>query len=259
MIKKHLVPCGLLLVGWCMVKVFTYTLPEKKTTLNKPSLHSPSVVQTPKPAFSLNQLAFAEEALPAEDDKIARKMKKTLASFKYDQLQTHRLHHKAAEWFPIIEPILASYGIPNDFKYIPLVESGLKSGTSPKGAAGYWQFMPATARHYGLKINARQDEREHLQKSTIAACKYIRELYDVFQNWTLVAAAYNVGDAHMRRQIKRQNQDNYFKLKLNRETGGYVYKLISVKEILENPARNGYVGQKALIAYQSEEEGRLIE
>ena len=231
-----------------MAKVFAYTLPEVKTDLKNNNLTT-IVKHAEEPAFTLAQLEFADETLPLGDNKVKGKMKKVLASFAYQNLQTNRLHRKAAEWFPIIEPILAAYGIPNDFKYMPLVESGLQDGTSPKGAAGYWQFMPGTARIYGLKVNSRVDERKNLKKSTIAACKYIKELYGIFESWTLVAAAYNVGDAHMKRQINKQSQDNYFKMKLNRETGGYVYKLISVKEILENPVRNGYTNQKALIAY----------
>jgi membrane-bound lytic murein transglycosylase D len=231
-----------------MAKVFAYKLPEVKTSLKKDN-NTTIKKEAEEPAFTLAQLEFADENLPSGDARINGKMKKILASYAYQNLQTNRLHRKAAEWFPIIEPILAAYGIPNDFKYMPLVESGLQGGTSPKGASGYWQFMPGTARTYGLKVNGNVDERQNLRKSTIAACKYIKELYGIFDSWTLVAAAYNVGDVHMKRQINKQNQDNYFKMKLNRETGGYVYKLISMKEILENPARNGYTSQKALIAY----------
>jgi membrane-bound lytic murein transglycosylase MltF len=248
MIKKHLIPCAVILSLLVMANVFAYTLPNEKKDLKNNNL---TTIVTPaeEPAFTLAQLEFADETLPLGDARINGKMKRILASFAYKSLQTNRLHRKAAEWFPIIEPILAAYGIPNDFKYMPLVESGLQGGTSPKGAAGFWQFMPATARNYGLKVNGNVDERKNLRKSTIAACKYIKELYSIFDNWTLVAAAYNVGDVHMKRQINKQNQDNYFKMKLNSETGGYVYKLISVKEILENPVRNGYANQKALIAY----------
>ncbi|MFA6275665.1 MAG: lytic transglycosylase domain-containing protein [Pedobacter sp.] len=231
-----------------MAKVFAYKLPEVKTSLKKDN-NTTIKKEAEEPAFTLAQLEFADENLPLGDARINGKMKKILASYAYQNLQTNRLHRKAAEWFPVIEPILAAYGIPNDFKYMPLVESGLQSGTSPKGASGYWQFMPGTARTYGLKVNGNVDERQNLRKSTIAACKYIKELYGIFDSWTLVAAAYNVGDVHMKRQINKQNQDNYFKMKLNRETGGYVYKLISMKEILENPVRNGYTSQKALIAY----------
>ncbi|MFD0939258.1 lytic transglycosylase domain-containing protein [Pedobacter boryungensis] len=248
MIKKHLIPCTVILTLLVMAKVFAYKLPEEKTS-RKEDNNTTIKKEAEEPAFTLAQLEFADENLPLGDARINGKMKKILASYAYQNLQTNRLHRKAAEWFPIIEPILAAYGIPNDFKYMPLVESGLQSGTSPKGASGYWQFMPGTARTYGLKVNGKIDERQNLRKSTIAACKYIRELYSIFDSWTLVAAAYNVGDVHMKRQINKQNQDNYFKMKLNRETGGYVYKLISMKEILENPARNGYKSQKALIAY----------
>jgi membrane-bound lytic murein transglycosylase D len=248
MIKKHIIPCTVILTLLVMAKVFAYTLPIEKTNLKNNTL--PTIVKkAEEPEFTLAQLEFADETLPLGDARVNGKMRKILSSYAYRNLQTNRLHRKAAEWFPIIEPILAAYGIPNDFKYMPLVESGLQAGTSPKGASGYWQFMPGTARTYGLKVNGKVDERKNLRKSTIAACKYIKELYGIFDSWTLVAAAYNVGDVHMKRQINKQNQDNYFKMKLNRETGGYVYKLISMKEIMENPARNGYASQKALIAY----------
>ena len=257
MLKKHIIPCTVILSLLVMAQVFAYTLPEVKTTTKK---NNPTPIDTlsEEPEFTLAQLEFADETLPSGDNRVNTKMKKVLASFAYRNVQTNRLHRKAAEWFPIIEPILAAYGIPNDFKYMPLVESGLQGGTSPKGAAGYWQFMPGTARMYGLKVNSKVDERKNLKKSTIAAAKYIKELYGIFDSWTLVAAAYNVGDVHMKRQINKQNQDNYFKMKLNRETGGYVYKLISMKEIMENPLRNGYTTQKPLIAY-TEDQTKTVE
>jgi len=252
MLKKHLIPLAVILGLSVMANVFAYKLPTEVENLKKDN-YTNLKKEAEEPVFSIAQLEFAEETLPVGDTRITQKMKRTLASFSYGNLQTNRLHLKAAEWFPIVEPILAAYGIPNDFKYLPLVESGLRGGVSPKGAAGYWQFMPSTARMYGLKVNKKVDERYNLKKSTIAAAKYIKELYKVFDSWTLVAAAYNVGDGHMRRQINRQGQDNYFKMKLNRETGAYVYKLISMKEILENPSRNGYVKQKALIAHKEVE------
>lgn len=253
MLKKHLIPLAVIFGLLVMAKVFAYKLPTKVENLKKDN-YTNRTDTTDEQVFSIAQLEFAEESLPIGDKKVNTKMKKTLASFSYGSLQTTRLHKKATEWFPIVEPILAAYGIPNDFKYIPLVESGLKSGVSPKGAAGFWQFMPGTARMYGLKVNKRVDERYNLKKSSIAAAKYLKELYDTFGSWTLVAAAYNVGDGHMRRQINNQRQDNYFKMKLNRETSLYVYKLISVKEILENPKRNGYKNQKAVLAYKPVED-----
>lgn len=237
-----------------MAKVFAYNMPQAAKSLSKEEITTTkkdtvTTTKVKEPLSLMAQLNFAEETLPLGDVKVERKMKTALAAYNYSRLQTNRLHRKAAEWFPVIEPILAAYGIPEDFKYVPLVESGLQGGVSPKGAAGFWQFMPGTARTYGLKVNSRVDERKNLRKSTIAAAKYIKELYGIFDSWTLVAAAYNVGDNHMKRQIDRQNQDNYFKMRLNRETAGYVYKLISVKEIVEDPVRYGYTAPRALLAY----------
>jgi hypothetical protein len=122
------------------------------------------------------------------------------------------------------------------------------SGTSPKGASGYWQFMPQTARDYGLKVNGRVDERQFVSKSTVAACKYLRELHGIFHNWTLVAAAYNLGETKLKHQMNLQNKHSYFKIKLNRETASYVYKLISMKQIIENPVRYGFSKSKTLLA-----------
>jgi len=242
-----------------MAKVFAYHVPQAaKSLLKSKNTSTPNTPNTPirskteEPESLMAKLSFADETLPLGDQRVENKMKKILTAFNHTNTQTNRLHRKAAEWFPVIEPILAAYGIPNDFKYMPLVESGFSSGVSPKGAAGFWQFMPGTARTYGLKVSARVDERKNLRKSTIAACKYLKELYGVFDSWTLVAAAYNVGDTHMKKQINRQNQDNYYKMRLNQETGGYVYKLISMKEIVEDPARYGYTAPRALLALNEE-------
>lgn len=246
-----------------MAKVFAYNLPQaaksllkidKKTVPNIPITAGNSTIEKKKaPTSFMARLNFADETLPVGDAKVERRMKRVLTAFNHSTTQTNRLQKKAAEWFPVIEPILAAYGIPEDFKYMPLVEYGLKGGVSPKGAAGFWQFMPGTARSYGLRVNARVDERKDLHKSTVAACKYLKELYGIFDSWTLVAAAFNAGDNHMKRQINRQNQDNYFKMKLNRETGRYVYKLISMKQIVENPERYGYTAPKELLAYNEKE------
>jgi len=261
MIKKHIITCSVILGLLVMAKVFAYYMPqaaksqkkEVNTTVKNTIIPTIPTIKK-EPASLMAQLNFAEESLPLGDRKVERKMKKVLAAHNFSSLQTNRLHHLAAEWFPVIEPILAAYGIPDDFKYVPLVESGIQGGSSPKGANGFWQFMPGTARSYGLRVNSQVDERKNLRKSTIAACKYIRELYGIFDSWTLVAAAYNVGDNHMKKQIHRQSQDNYFKMKLNRETGGYVYKLISMKQILRDPARYGYHAPKRVLAMNTNRE-----
>src|SRR5690606_25987848 len=197
--------------------------------------------------------SFADEKLPLHNPKVAGRIRRTLKAHSYERLQTNKLHREAEKWFPVIEPILKQYNIPEDFKYIPLVESGLKHGTSPKGAAGYWQFMPGTARSYGLKVNTEIDERLNMRKSTIAACRYLNELYNEFGSWTLAAAAYNVGENRIWRQIRQQNHRNYYKMNLNAETAAYIYKLVSMKEIIEHPAKYGYSLWKRRLLAKSDE------
>lgn len=188
-----------------------------------------------------SSLTFAEESVPTEDEIVKSKLSKYLARFSFKKMRSHDMHRKADKYLPKIAKILESYGIPEDFKYIPIVESGLNPQVSShKGAGGYWQFMPATARLYGLKVNGKVDERKDFEKSTHAAARYIKDLYDQFGDWTLVAAAYNVGGGSLKASIRRQKNDDYYKLRLNNETGSYVYKIISVKEVIENPDRYGY-------------------
>ena len=189
----------------------------------------------------LSSLTFANDTLPINRPHVESKLLRYFKNFSFKKRGSYSLRKKAEAYLPQIEKILASYGIPEDFKYVPLVESGLDRGVvSSKGAGGYWQFMPATARLYGLKVNGNVDERRDLTKSTHAAAKYIKSLYKQFGNWTLVAAAYNVGGGSLKGSIRRQKEDSYYNLKLNNETGSYVYKLISMKEIIENPEKHGY-------------------
>ena len=243
MIRKHLITCSVICVF-----VFISVLAVKSSALNDPMIRIQAKIANialpQKFIFAKNNTAydfsFANEALPVNDEMVDKKMKHTLMLHDYKKIQTNLLQIKAQKLFPVIEPILKAFGIPDDFKYIPLVESGLCSGTSSKGAAGLWQFMPGTARHYGLKVNSNVDERLNVKKSTIAACKYIRGLYAEFNSWTLAAAAYNNGEIKLQHQINKQNEDNYFRMHLNRETGVYVYNLIAMKEIISRPLNYGY-------------------
>ncbi|NQV75479.1 MAG: lytic transglycosylase domain-containing protein [Bacteroidetes bacterium] len=241
MIRKHIITCSGMLGILLTAKLFIFGTPADFDTFLNINLEPQKSINAVETYF--NSLSFADENLPLGDQRIKTKMDASLRAHSYQKLRTSKLHNQAEKWFPIIEPILKKYGVPADFKYMPLVESGLKSGTSPKGASGYWQFMPQTARDFGLRVNSEMDERHNMQRSTIAAAKYLKSLYHEFGSWTLAAAAYNIGEGGLRKQISRQNQDNYFKMKLNRETASYVYKLISMKEIIENPTRHGYNGR----------------
>lgn len=241
MIKKHLITCSAMLVVLLAAKFFIFSTPVNHLAVIKYNKKERKTEVSTDKYYST--LSFANENIPTNDKWVRRRIMKMLKSHDYESLQTNILHRKAAVYFPIIEPILRYYGIPDDFKYLPLVESGLKGGTSPKGASGYWQFMPQTARDFGLRVDSSVDERQKIKKSTIAACKYLRSLHREFGNWTLAAAAYNIGEGSLKRQMNRQNQDNYYKMRLNRETASYLYKLVTMKEIIENPRLYGYKGK----------------
>jgi len=248
MTKKHLITCSVIFVLVIISTLNIYSAMGSKTTVEpvvKPVDTTPAPIiravnYVPKSIAAENDFSFANEALPINDASVKRKLQRSLIKHDFKNVRTNILQTKALQLFPIIEPILRAYGIPEDFKYIPLVESGLCEGTSPKGAKGIWQFMPGTARTYGLKVRDGVDERMNTRKSTIAACKYIRELYVEFNSWTLAAAAYNNGEIQIERAINRQNEDNYFLMHLNGETAAYVYNIIAMKQIISQPGKYGY-------------------
>jgi len=142
--------------------------------------------------------------------------------------------------FPVIEPILAAHGIPDDFKYLAVVESDLMNKISPRGATGVWQFMKSAGTDYKLEMTAEVDERYHLEKSTVAACRYLRDAYKIFNNWTMSAASYNMGRGGLTSQVKRQQCNTFYDLFLNEETTRYIYRIAAVKLILSDPQKYGF-------------------
>jgi membrane-bound lytic murein transglycosylase D len=237
MIKKHLFTCSVICVLFIISRLFVFSVPDKKPLKNSSALIDFLLTKKgPNPILN-----FANEAVPVSNAKVNTKIRKSIRKHSFNT-QTEELQAKAKKWFPIIEPILKLYGIPEDFKYIPLLESGFDSHVrSPRGAAGVWQFMPGTAREYGLKVGKGKDDRLNVRKSTIAACRYIKELYGEFNSWTLAAAAYNGGSPRVAKAITRQNKGNYFYMHLNRETAKYVYTLVAMKEVVDRPVKTGSV------------------
>lgn len=147
---------------------------------------------------------------------------------------------RANRVFPIIEPILAKYEVPDDFKYLAVIESSLTNAVSPAGARGIWQFMPDTGREKGMEINEIVDERYHLAKSTEAACKYLISAKQKFGSWTLAAASYNGGMAGISKKMEEQKVSDYYDLLLTDETSRYVFRIIALKEIMKNPSLFGF-------------------
>lgn len=148
---------------------------------------------------------------------------------------------RSKKYFPEIELILAENELPDDLKYLCLIESNLSQATSPSGAKGFWQFMPATAKNYGLRVNDQIDERLHIEKSTRAACEYLKNAYGEFGDWSLAAAAYNRGIGGIKNDVEEQKVNDYYKLHLNKETARYVFRILAMKLILESPEDYGFV------------------
>jgi len=188
-----------------------------------------------------DELSFADEKVPINKTYVRESYDRELLVNTYWQSQTLLLIKRANRYFPIIEPILEAEGVPTDFKYLPLIESGFQERiVSPAGAAGIWQFLEGAAKDYKLEVNKEVDERYHLEKSTIAACKYLKKAYKQFGSWTLAAAAYNAGLRGINRQINKQKVTSYYDLLLNEETARYVFRILAIKEIMSNPQNFGF-------------------
>ncbi len=193
--------------------------------------------------YALNvpeKLDFSGEAVPLEDPDILERMDRELLVNTYWQSNALLMFKRANKYFPIIEPILEKHGIPNDFKYLAVIESGLLNVTSPAGARGVWQIMKTTGRENGLEINSNVDERYNLEKATEVACKYLLKAKERFGTWTLAAASYNAGMAGVAKRLKQQNVTDYYDLLLGEETGRYMFRIVALKEILNHPDKYGF-------------------
>ena len=178
--------------------------------------------------------------MPLNKEDIRERIDRELLVNTYWQSNGLLLLKRSKKYFPIIEPILERYGIPDDFKYLAVIESGLTQAVSPARAVGFWQILKTTGRELGLEVNANVDERYHIEKATIAACKYLNASKIRFGSWTLAAAAYNAGNAGIEKYLTQQKVDNYYDLLLGQETGRYVFRIVAIKEIIENYEKYGF-------------------
>lgn len=212
---------------------------------NKTDLHESESISFNKdysiiPVKIPDNLYFADEKVPTNNFDNFESLDRELLINTYWQSQTLLFIKKAHRYFPIIEPILKEHGVPDDFKYLAVAESGLSNVVSPSNASGFWQFLKGTAQDYKLEVNSEVDERYHLEKSTNAAANFLKESYKKFGSWSLAAASYNMGRRNISKQVERQKSDNYYDLVLGEETGRYVYRLIALKLILEAPEKFGF-------------------
>ena len=187
-----------------------------------------------------SDLNFAGEQVPLQDIIVTENVEREFMQNTYYLPQNVYLFKKAYKWFPIIESILKKNGVPVDFKYLAVIESGLSNCSSPAQACGFWQFIPETACNYGLELSETVDERLDMVKSTEAACTYFKESFEHFHNWTLVAASYNMGITGLEMQLQKQKSNSFYDLYLNEETTRFVFKILAIKELMSHPTNFGY-------------------
>jgi membrane-bound lytic murein transglycosylase D len=186
------------------------------------------------------KISFAGEVVPLNKQDVFERFEREIYVNAYWQSNMILLMKRSSKYLPTIERILNENGVPEDFKYLAMAESGLMNVVSPAGARGFWQIMPATARENRLEVSNDVDERYHLEKSTLAACRYLKSAYAKFGNWTSVAASYNMGMTGLRKRKEEQSFENYYELFLNDETSRYLFRILAFKEILENPQKYGF-------------------
>ena len=213
---------------------------------NVESVHAPAqeTGQTPqsvRPPRIQAGLDFAGIPLPLDRVGVEERMERELLIGTFRHSSSLLTLKRSGRWFPVIEPILVDSGIPVDFKYLSVIESGLANAVSPSDARGFWQFMEPAAEEFGLQVDRNVDERYHVEKATRAACAYLNKAYDRYGDWLLAAASYNMGMAGLSRRLEEQSGTEYWDLMLNAETSRYVYRLYATKQVMGNPEAHGFL------------------
>jgi membrane-bound lytic murein transglycosylase D len=228
------------LVCFCVLEGFLYYTSKQKETSDHNYLRE---YQLSNKVYSLvlpAEVIFAGEKAPLNSYYVREGLDRELSVNAYWQSNTLIMLKKTNRYFSIMEPILKKYNVPDDFKYLALIESGLTNVVSPSGASGFWQFMKETGAKYGLEITDEVDERYELEKSTEAACKLLLHSYSLFRNWTLCAAAYNAGESRIQNALSNQMVNTYYDLYLNAETSRYLFRILALKLLYEHPTEFGF-------------------
>ncbi|MFT4803600.1 MAG: membrane-bound lytic murein transglycosylase D, partial [Psychroserpens sp.] len=243
-IKNILAAIGLV----CVSGLFVFAVQSDKVGQSDTADSDNDLVETTRMINDYNvyalsvpdNLNFAGEAMPLQDPDVFERMDRELLVNTYWQSNGLLMFKRAEKYFPIIEPILKKNGIPDDFKYLAVIESGLTNAVSPAGARGVWQIMPSTGRENGLEVNSNVDERYHLEMATEVACKYLLKSKENLGSWTLAAAAYNAGNTGVSNRLREQDVNAYYDLLLGEETGRYLFRIVALKEILTHPKKYGF-------------------
>lgn len=205
---------------------------------------TPSVPATPVavPYYAPpSAMDLCGEGVPLHDQEVKERLDREFSIVVYGHAQVYLWLKRAERYFPAIEKQLAQSGLPDDLKYVAVAESDLMvSATSSAGAAGPWQFIPSTGLNYGMAQTKLIDERRDFEKATSGAFRYLKDLHDLFQNWTLAISAYNCGERRVQDEMRKQKGVTYYSLRLPLETERYVFRILAIKEVLSHPLRYGY-------------------
>jgi membrane-bound lytic murein transglycosylase D len=221
------------IAAFATVAIFTSYKPTTSTAFGGEFIHIPHI----KPS---DEFWFAGERIPVENFDVRERLERELIVNSYRHSHTILNLKNSARYFPVMEKILKENDLPDDFKYLAVAESDLRNATSSAGAKGIWQFMEGTAGDYGLEVTKEVDERLHFEKSTRAACQYLKRYKEKFGTWSLVAAAYNMGPAGLRNEMESQKMNSFYDLNLSEETNRYIFRLVAIKHVMEHPELYGF-------------------
>lgn len=235
-IKNILAGVGLIATTAVCVQAVQQETKDPEVTKKEKLVNDYNVYAIPLP----DAMDFAGERVPLEDPDVRERMDRELLVNTYWQSNGLLIIKRAAKYFPIIEPILKEEGLPDDFKYLAVIESGLTQAVSPARATGFWQILGGTGKELGLEVNDNVDERYNVELATRAACKYLKKSKSYLGSWTLAAAGYNAGNAGINRRLEAQGVSDYYDLLLGEETGRYVFRILALKEILKEPQKYGF-------------------
>ncbi len=233
---------------------------DKKSIENESTTNLETANQLPQVIKSIRldkTYSIAGEALPEENFDALERLDREILVNSYWHSSTMLNIKNSKRYFPVIEKILQEEGIPDDFKYVAVIESNLRNVTSPAGAKGIWQFMSTSARGYGLEISREVDERYHTEKATRAACQLIRDYKERFGTWTNAFGAYNMGETRFAKEKDLQHMDSYYDMNFGEETGRYLFRVLAVKEILESPQDFGFYYEDSEL-YHPLTDGKMV-
>jgi len=239
-IRKAIPACIYICIGMCIPLILA------STKLSDKELPESKVAALAVVPAVPDEVRFADEMIKLDRADLRERMDREITAFTYSHQLTLLMIKRANRYFPIVEPILKECGVPDDLKYLMVIESNLNPlARSAAGAAGMWQFMQETGRKYGLEVNANIDERYNIEKATRAACAYLKESYGMYGEWMTVAASYNAGQNGISRRLEQQGVDNAMDLWLVEETSRYMFRILTAKMVLENPKAYGFIVKRS--------------